>query len=94
MKKLLTYFKEQVGVKLILVVQLLVVAFALAAALCVGRQEGMPLMRLAAFCNSAGTLVITRRGAIGLALPTREQVEALAASEACRVTCLPLDSMP
>ena len=54
----------------------------------------MPLMRLAAFCNSAGTLVITRRGAIGLALPTREQVEALAASEACRVTCLPLDSMP
>ena len=67
---------------------------ALAAALCVGLQEGMPLMRLAAFCNSAGTLVITRRGAIGLALPTREQVEALAASEACRVTCLPLDSMP
>ena len=66
----------------------------LAAALCVGLQEGMPLMRLAAFCNSAGTLVITRRGAIGLALPTREQVEALAASEACRVTCLPLDSMP
>ena len=36
----------------------------------------------------------TRRWAIGLALPTREQVEALAASEACRVTCLPLDSMP
>ena len=33
MKKLLTYFREQVGVKLILVVQLLVVAFALAAAL-------------------------------------------------------------
>ena len=66
----------------------------LAAALCVGLQEGMPLMRLAAFCNSAGTLVITRRGAIGLALPTREQVEALAASQACRVTCLPLDSMP
>ena len=30
----------------------------LAAALCVGLQEGMPLMRLAAFCNSAGTLVI------------------------------------
>ena len=29
----------------------------LAAALCVGLQEGMPLMRLAAFCNSAGTLV-------------------------------------
>ena len=68
--------------------------FWLNAALCVGLQEGMPLMRLAAFCNSAGTLVITQRGAIGLALPTREQVEALAASEACRVTCLPLDSMP
>ena len=66
----------------------------LAAALCVGLQEGMPLARLAAFCNSAGTLVITRRGAIGMALPARAQVEALAASDACRVTCLPLDSLP
>ena len=66
----------------------------LAAALCVGLQEGMPLARLAAFCNSAGTLVITRRGAIGMALPARAQVEALAASDACRVTCLPLDGLP
>ena len=80
--------------KILSVVLALALLLALAAALCVGLQEGMPLMRLAAFCNSAGTLVITRRGAIGLALPTREQVEALAASEACRVTCLPLDSMP
>ena len=45
----------------------------LAAALCVGLQEGMPLMQLAAFCNSAGTLVITRRGAFGLALPTESR---------------------
>ena len=66
----------------------------LAAALCVGLQEGMPLERLAAFCNSAGTLAVTRRGAIGMALPARAEVEALAASDACRVTCVPLDSLP
>ena len=65
----------------------------LAAALCVGLQEEMPLTHLAAFCNSAGTLVITRRGAIGMALPSRAEVEALAASDACRVTCMPLDSV-
>ena len=62
----------------------------LAAALCVGLQEGMPLERLAAFCNCAGTLVITRRGAIGMALPTRAEVEALYASGACRVELAPL----
>lgn len=66
----------------------------LAAALCVGLQEGMPLKALAAFCNSAGTLVIKRRGAIGMALPARAEVEALAASGACRVDCMPLASLP
>ena len=33
----------------------------LAAALCVGLQEDMPLARLAAFCNCAGTLVIKKK---------------------------------
>lgn len=60
----------------------------LAAALCVGLQEGMPLERLAAFCNSAGTLVITKRGAIGMALPTREEVDQLVNSGECRVNVL------
>ncbi len=64
----------------------------LAAALCVGLQEDMPLERLAAFCNCAGTLVITRRGAIGMALPTRTQVEEMMASGVCKVTmCSPAD---
>ena len=66
----------------------------LAAALCVGLQEGMPLKALAAFCNSAGTLVIKRRGAIGMALPARAEVEALAASGACRVTACPWPACP
>ena len=65
----------------------------LAAALCVGLREGMKLERLAAFCNCAGTLVITRRGAIGMALPTRAQVDEMAASGVCRVTVTPLDRL-
>lgn len=65
----------------------------LAAALCVGLQEGMPIKRLAAFCNCAGTLAITRRGAIGMALPTRGQVDAMVASGVCRVEIAPLDAL-
>lgn len=65
----------------------------LAAALCVGLQEDMPLETLAAFCNCAGTLVITKKGAIGMALPTRAQVDAMVASGACRVECMPLDGL-
>ncbi len=64
----------------------------LAAALCVGLREEMPLERLAAFCNCAGTLVVTKKGAIGMALPTRAQVDAMVASGACRVECVPLES--
>ena len=65
----------------------------LAAALCVGLQEEMPLERLAEFCNCAGTLAIMRRGAIGMALPTRAQVKEMADSGVCRVTSWPLESI-
>lgn len=65
----------------------------LAAALCVALQEEMPLERLAAFCNCAGALAITRRGAIGMALPAREQVEAMMASGACLVHRCALEEM-
>ncbi len=62
----------------------------LAAALCVALKEGMSLEKLAAFCNSAGTLAVEKRGAIGVALPSREDTDALAASEECRVTLVSL----
>lgn len=65
----------------------------LAAALCVGLQEDMSLARLAAFCNCAGTLVIKKKGAIGMALPERGQVDAMVASGVCRVECMPLESL-
>lgn len=64
-----------------------------AAALCVGLQEDMPLDQLAAFCNCTGSLVCTKKGAIGMALPTRAQVEALMASDMCRVELTTLDEM-
>lgn len=54
-----------------------------AAALCVGLQENMPLDRLAMFCNCAGTLVVTKIGTIGLALPDRAEVEEMMASGVC-----------
>jgi sugar/nucleoside kinase (ribokinase family) len=57
----------------------------LAAALCVACREEMELRELAAFCNCAGTLAVTKQGAIGMALPTRVQVEELAESGACKV---------
>lgn len=56
-----------------------------AAALCVGLREGMPPERLAAFCNAAGALSVTKRGAIGMALPSRAEVDALVNAGACRV---------
>lgn len=64
-----------------------------AAALCVGIREGMPLDKLACFCNCAGTLVIRHKGAIGRALPTRAETEALMASGACRVSLTTLDQL-
>ena len=64
-----------------------------AAALCVCIQEGMPLERLASFCICTGTLVCTKKGAIGMALPTRAQVEELMASGVSRVELMALDEM-
>ena len=64
-----------------------------AAALCVGIREEMPLDQLACFCNCAGTLVIRHKGAIGRALPTRAETEALMAAGVCRVSVTPLDQL-
>lgn len=64
-----------------------------AAALCVGLQEDMPLDKLAAFCNCTGSLVCTKKGAIGMALPTRAQVEEMMVSGICRVELTTLDNM-
>lgn len=56
----------------------------LAAALCVGLRENMPLVELGCFCNCAGTLVIKKKGAIGMALPTRAEVDAMVTSGICK----------
>ncbi len=58
---------------------------AFAAALCVGIREGMDTDRLAMFCNAVGALTVTRRGSIGMALPTREEADALVSSGASRI---------
>ncbi len=65
----------------------------LAAALCVGLRENMDLARLACFCICAGTLAIRHKGAIGMALPTRVQVEELMDSGVCPVTTARLDEL-
>lgn len=65
----------------------------LAAALCVGLRENMPLVELGCFCNCAGTLVITKKGAIGMALPTRAEVDAMVASGICKVHTALLTSL-
>lgn len=64
-----------------------------AAALCVGIREKMPLEQLACFCNCTGSLVCTKKGAIGMALPTRKEVEDLMASGACAITLTTLEEM-
>ena len=64
-----------------------------AAALCVGLQEQMPLDRLAAFCNCTGSLVCTKKGAIGMALPTRAEVEEMMVSHMANVSMTTLDNM-
>lgn len=65
----------------------------LAAALCVGLEEGMSFEKLVEFCNCSGTAVIKRKGAIGLALPTRKEVEEMMASGVCKVRKLTLDEL-
>lgn len=63
------------------------------AALLCALQRNMPLEEAALFCNCAGTLVVTRRGAIGPALPTRAEVEAFAAQKPCAVRTVPLQEL-
>ena len=46
--------------------------FAAALACCI--EENMQMEDAISFCNCAGTLVCTKRGAIGMAIPTRAQV--------------------
>ena len=64
-----------------------------AAALCVGLRESMETDRLAMFCCAAGALAVTRRGAIGMALPSREETDALVSSGACRVREIALSEL-
>lgn len=66
---------------------------SLAAALCVGLQEEMDLEQLAAFCNCTGSLVCTKKGAIGMALPSRAQVDEMVASGVCSVHSVLLDDL-
>ena len=61
-----------------------------AAALVVALQREMSLADMALFCNCAGTLVVTKRGAIGQAIPTLDAVNALMAQKPCRVKIVPL----
>lgn len=61
-----------------------------AAALVVALQRGMTLADMALFCNCAGTLVVTKRGAIGQAIPTLSEVDALMKTKPCRVQIVPL----
>lgn len=56
-----------------------------AAALCRCVQRDALLEEAALFCNCVGTLVCTRRGAVGMAIPTLSEVEELMGSELCAV---------
>lgn len=56
-----------------------------AAALCCCVQWDMTLEEAVRFCNCAGALTCTRRGAVGMAIPTRSEVERLMASELCKL---------
>lgn len=64
-----------------------------AAALVVALQRGMPLAETALFCNCAGTLVVTKRGAIGQAIPTLDEVNDLIKTNPCQVRLVPLDEL-
>lgn len=64
-----------------------------AAALVVALQRGMSLVDTAMFCNCAGTLVVTKRGVIGQAIPTLTEVNALMETKPCKVCLVPLDEL-
>ena len=55
--------------------------FAAALACCV--SENADIERTTRFCNCAGTLVCMKRGAIGMAIPTRQEIQELMDSELC-----------
>lgn len=65
----------------------------LAAALCVGLEEGMSFEKLIEFCNCSGTAVIKHKGAIGLALPTREEIEKMMELDVCKVKKVALNEI-
>lgn len=51
-----------------------------ASMLVYGVQEGWSLDKIAIYCNCAGSLAVTKRGSIGRALPTMEEVEKMVQS--------------
>ena len=53
----------------------------------------MPLDQLACFCNCTGSFVCTKKGAIGMALPTRAEVDAMMAAGVCQVEMTTLENM-
>ena len=64
-----------------------------AAALVVALQRGMSLPDTALFCNCAGTLVVTKRGVIGQAIPTLAEVNALMQTKPCKVSLVALNEL-
>lgn len=56
-----------------------------AAALCRCVQDNASLEEAARFCNCVGTLVCTKRGAVGMAIPSLEEVKALMGSSLCTI---------
>ena len=64
-----------------------------AAALVVALQRGMSLVDTAMFCNCAGTLVVTKRGVIGQAIPTLAEVNALMETKPCKISLVALDEL-
>ena len=64
-----------------------------AAALVVALQRGMSLADTALFCNCAGTLVVTKRGVIGQAIPTLAEVNALMQTKPCKVSLVALSEL-
>ena len=64
-----------------------------AAALVVALQRGMSLADTALFCNCAGTLVVTKRGVIGQAIPSLAEVNALMQTKPCKVSLVALNEL-
>lgn len=54
-----------------------------ASMLIYGIQEGWELEKIARYCNCAGSLVVTKQGSIGRALPTLDEVKTLVEQNKC-----------